>query len=33
MNLPIGFKPNPNLDNFMGNLMLDVVSMWNQVTT
>lgn len=33
MNLPAGFKPNPNLDNFLGNLMLDVVSVWNYVTT
>lgn len=33
MNLPAGFKPNPNLDNFLGNLMLDIVSVWNFVTT
>jgi phosphatidylinositol glycan class Q protein len=33
MNLPAGFKPNPNLDNFMGNFMLDIVSVWNYVTT
>lgn len=33
MNLPAGFKPNPNLDNFLGNLMLDIISVWNYVTT
>jgi N-acetylglucosaminyl transferase component (Gpi1) len=33
MSLPVGFKPNPNLDNFIGNLLLDIVSVWNYVTT
>lgn len=33
MNLPIGFKANPNFDNFLGNLMLDIISIWNYVTT
>ena len=33
MNLPAGFKPNPNLDNFLGNLVLDIISVWNYVTT
>ena len=33
MGLPAGFKPNPNLDNFLGNLMLDIISLWNYVTT
>ncbi len=33
MNLPVGFKPNPNLDNFIGNLLLDIISVWNYVTT
>ena len=33
MGLPAGFKPNPNLDNFLGNLMLDIVGLWNFVTT
>lgn len=33
MNLPAGFKPNPNLDNFIGNFILDIISVWNNVTT
>jgi phosphatidylinositol glycan class Q protein len=33
MNLPAGFKPNPNLDNFIGNLVLDIINVWNYVTT
>ena len=33
MNLPAGFKPNPHLDNFLGNLMLDIIQIWNYVTT
>jgi phosphatidylinositol glycan class Q protein len=33
MNLPAGFKANPNLDNFLGNFVLDIISVWNQVTT
>ena len=33
MGLPAGFKPNPNLDNFLGHLMLDIIGMWNYVTT
>ena len=31
MTLPAGFKPNPNLDNFLGNVILDIVSVWNYV--
>lgn len=33
MSLPAGFKPNPNLDNFLGNLLLDIIGLWNFVTT
>ncbi len=33
MNLPAGFKPNPNLDKFIGNLLLDIITLWNFVTT
>ncbi len=33
MSLPVGFKPNPNLDNFLGNFLLDIISMWNYITT
>lgn len=33
MGLPAGFKPNPNLDNFLGNLNLDIIGLWNFVTT
>lgn len=33
MKLPAGFKPNPNLDNFIGNFILDIISVWNYVTT
>lgn len=33
MSLPVGFKPNPNLDNFIGNFLLDIISMWNYITT
>lgn len=33
MGLPAGFKPNPNLDNFLGHLMLDIIGTWNFVTT
>jgi len=33
MSLPAGFKPNPNLDNFIGNLLLDIIGLWNFVTT
>jgi phosphatidylinositol glycan class Q protein len=33
MHLPAGFKPNPNLDNFIGNFILDIISVWNYVTT
>ena len=33
MHLPAGFKPNPNLDNFIGNFILDIISLWNYVTT
>ena len=33
MNLPAGFKANPNLDNFIGNFVLDIISVWNHVTT
>ena len=33
MRLPAGFKPNPNLDNFIGNFILDIISVWNYVTT
>ena len=33
MGLPAGFKPNPNLDNFLGNLMLDIISLWNIITS
>jgi phosphatidylinositol glycan class Q protein len=32
MGLPAGFKPNPNLDNFLGNFILDQISLWNYVT-
>jgi hypothetical protein len=32
MGLPAGFKPNPNLDNFLGHLMLDIIWLWNFVT-
>jgi hypothetical protein len=33
MSLPVGFKPNPNLDNFIGNFLLDIITVWNYVTT
>lgn len=33
MGLPAGFKPNPNLDNFLGHLMLDIIWLWNFITT
>jgi len=33
MQLPAGFKPNPNLDNFIGNFILDIISVWNSATT
>lgn len=33
MRMPAGFKPNPNLDNFIGNLVLDIIGVWNYVTT
>ena len=33
MGLPAGFKPNPNLDNFLGHLILDLINVWNFVTT
>jgi len=33
MGLPAGMKPNPNLDNFLGHLMLDIIGLWNYVTT
>ena len=33
MNLPAGFKPNPNLDNFLGNFLIDLIMVWNQWTT
>lgn len=33
MGLPAGFKPNPNLDNFLGNFILDQINLWNKVTT
>ena len=33
MSLPVGFKPNPNLDNFIGNFLLDIISIWNYITT
>lgn len=33
MGLPAGFKPNPNLDNFLGQLVLDLVGVWDMVTT
>lgn len=33
MGLPAGFKPNPNLDNFLGNLIIDLIHVWNIVTT
>mmetsp|Transcript_37652 Transcript_37652/g.27759 ORF Transcript_37652/g.27759 Transcript_37652/m.27759 type:complete len:89 (+) Transcript_37652:509-775(+) len=32
MGLPAGFKPNPYLNNFMGKLFLQQISMWNHVT-
>ncbi len=31
--MPAGFKPNPNLDIFLGYLMLDIINVWNYVTT
>lgn len=33
MGLPAGFKPNPNLDNFLGNFILDLIMIWNHTTT
>jgi phosphatidylinositol glycan class Q protein len=33
MGLPAGFKPNPNLDNFLGNFIIDQIKLWNYVTT
>ena len=33
MSLPVGFEPNPNLDNFIGNFLLDIITVWNYVTT
>lgn len=32
MGLPAGFKPNPNLDNFLGNIILDLINVWNYIT-
>jgi hypothetical protein len=33
MGLPAGFKPNHNLAMFLGNLILDLVKLWNYITT
>lgn len=33
MKLPTSFKPNPNLDIFLGNIILDLINVWNYVTT
>ena len=30
---PAGFKPNTNLVNFLGNFILSMISMWNEVTS
>lgn len=33
MGLPGGFKPNPNLAEFIGNAILDLIYIWNYMTT
>ena len=33
MGLPGGFKPNPNLAEFIGNAILDLIHIWNFMTT
>jgi phosphatidylinositol glycan class Q protein len=33
MGLPGGFKPNPNLSEFIGNAILDLIYIWNYMTT
>jgi hypothetical protein len=33
MDLPLGFKPSPSLDYFLGYLTLDLIGLWNHVTT
>ena len=33
MGLPAGFKPNHNLSQFLGYAILDMMSVWNHVTT
>ena len=33
MGLPGGFKPNPNLAEFIGNAILDLIYIWNYMST
>ena len=33
MGLPGGFKPNPNLSQFIGCAILDLIYIWNYMTT
>ena len=33
MGLPGGFKPNPNLAEFIGNAIIDLIYIWNFMTT
>jgi hypothetical protein len=33
MDIPGGFKPNPNLSEFIGNAILDLIYIWNYMTT
>lgn len=33
MGLPGGFKPNPNLAEFIGNAILDLILIWNYLST
>jgi phosphatidylinositol glycan class Q protein len=33
MGLPGGFKPNPNLAEFIGNAILDLIYIWNYIST
>ena len=33
MGLPAGFKPNHDLDTFLGNLILDVLALWDILTS
>ena len=32
MGLPAGFKPNPYLNNYLGNFILYTIQLWNHVT-